>query len=152
MKHFCEVALIGRLGRDPEIKTFNKVDGSSFSVASFSVAVNERWQDKSNPEQWQEKTTWHIVVVKNAYLVKKTQSKLRKGTTVIVRGAGLETREYQTKEGITKLITEVVLAGPRAELDSVHLAAVPRTEQAATPPVNGPTDNLGWDVVDDIPF
>jgi|SRR5690606_3563321 len=95
-----KVQLIGRLGQDPEIITFN--DGSK--MAKFSLAIDDSYKDKQG--QKVERTYWHPVVVKNG-LVKVVENYVTKGKEVAVEGK-LITRSYETKEGEKRFITEVV--------------------------------------------
>ena len=95
-----KVQLIGRLGQDPEIITFN--DGSK--MAKFSLAIDDSYKDKQG--QKVERTYWHPVVVKNG-LVKVVENYVTKGKEVAIEGK-LITRSYETKEGEKRFITEVV--------------------------------------------
>lgn len=91
--------IIGRLGQDPEVRT----TPTGASVANFSVATNEVWNDKSG--QKQERTEWHRVVVwgKQAELC---QQYLKKGRQVYLEGR-IQTRQWQDKDGQTRYTTEI---------------------------------------------
>jgi single-strand DNA-binding protein len=95
-----KVTLIGRLGKDPEVKALP----NGTSVANFSVATSESWNDKNG--QKQEKTEWHRVVVfaKLADLVSKY---VKKGSQLYLEGK-LQTRSWTDKDGNTKYTTEIV--------------------------------------------
>ncbi len=94
-----KVILIGRLGQNPEVRS----TPSGSSVANFSIATSEAWNDKSG--QKQERTEWHRIVVwgKQAELC---QQYLSKGRQVYIEGK-LQTRQWQDKDGQTKYTTEV---------------------------------------------
>ena len=105
-----KVTIIGNLGKDPEIRSFQNGD----RVASFSVATSERWKDKSSGEQ-KEKTEWHRVSVLNQNLVNVVEKYVKKGTKLYLEGQ-LETRKWTDKDGQEKYSTEVVLRPYRGEL------------------------------------
>jgi single-strand DNA-binding protein len=95
-----KVMLIGRLGRDPEIRYTQ----SGNAVASFSIATSEYWRDKQG--QRQEKTEWHDIVAWDR-LADQAQSYLRKGSMVYIEGK-LQTRSWDDQQGQKKYRTEVV--------------------------------------------
>ena len=103
MADLNKVQLIGRLGKDPEIRTLN----SGARVASFSIATGERWTDKQSGEK-KEKTDWHNVVVFNEHLVKVVDQYCKKGSQVYVEGK-LQTRKWQDNSGQDRYSTEVVM-------------------------------------------
>ena len=94
------VILVGRLGRDPELRYIP----SGQAVANFSIATNERWRDKDGTNQ--ERTEWHRIVVWGKSAENCAQY-LQKGRTVYVEGR-LQTREWEDKEGVKRKTTEVV--------------------------------------------
>lgn len=98
-----KVMLIGRLGRDPEIRYSQQ----GTAVVNFPLATGEYWTDKNTGER-QEKTEWHRIVVfgKQAEVCEKY---LSKGREVFIEGR-LQTRTYE-KEGQTHYITETVVSG-----------------------------------------
>lgn len=95
---FNKITLIGRLGRDPEAKTT-----PAGTVADFSLATDETWQD--NQGQKQTHTEWHRIVVwgKQAELCTKY---LAKGRLAFVEGR-LQMRKYQDSQGQERVATEV---------------------------------------------
>ncbi|GGE15161.1 single-stranded DNA-binding protein [Polymorphobacter glacialis] len=105
-----KVILVGRLGKDPESKSF----ANGGSVVRFSVATSETWRDKQSGER-KEKTEWHNVAIFNENLGKIASQYLRKGSQVYLEGA-LETRKWQDQQGVEKYTTEVVLKAFRGEL------------------------------------
>src|ERR1700722_18833314 len=105
-----KVILVGNLGKDPEIRTFQ----NGGRVASFSIATSESWKDKTSGER-KEKTEWHRVSILNENLVGIAERYLKKGAKVYIEGQ-LETRKWTDKEGQEKYTTEVVLRPFRGEL------------------------------------
>lgn len=95
------VQLIGRLGNNPEVRTFE----SGKTMASFSIATNEVYYD--NKGERQENTQWHNIVVwgKKTQVVEKY---LKKGSEIAMEGK-LVNRSYETKEGAKRYVTEVSL-------------------------------------------
>ena len=91
--------LIGRLGKDPEIKQLE----SGSKVASFSLATDASYKDKQGNKV--DKTDWTNVVYfgKQAELIERY---VKKGSMIYVEGK-ISTRSYE-KDGITKYITEIV--------------------------------------------
>lgn len=111
-----KVILIGNLGRDPEVRTFQ----NGGKVCSFSVATSESWKDKQTGER-KDKTEWHNVVIKNENLITVAERYLKKGAKVYLEGR-LETRKYTDKDGAEKYTTEVVLPPFRGELTMLDSA------------------------------
>ena len=125
-----KVIIVGNLGRDPEIRSFN----NGGKVASFSVATSESWKDKATGEK-KERTEWHKVSVTNEALVGVVERFLKKGAKVYIEGQ-LETRKWIDKEGKDQYSTEVVLRPYRGELtmlDGPKGNAEPTQQQAAEP-------------------
>jgi single-strand DNA-binding protein len=96
-----KVALIGNVGKDPEIRTMNNGN----RVASFSMAMTDSWKDKGGEKK--EKTEWANVVCFNDGLIGVIDSYVSKGSKLYVEGK-LQTRKYE-KDGSDRYITEVVL-------------------------------------------
>jgi len=96
-----KVMLIGNLGKDPEIKTFE----SDKKKASFSLATNETYRNASGEKVTE--TQWHNVIAwgKTVDVIEKY---LTKGNEIAVEGK-LINRSWKTKEGETKYITEVLV-------------------------------------------
>lgn len=104
MASFNKVTLLGNLGTDPEIRNFE----NGGMVASFRLATTESYFDREKNQRVDLPTDWHNVVIKKTGLAKVAQSYLRKGSQVFVEGK-LRNRSYQTKEGETRWITEVIV-------------------------------------------
>jgi single-strand DNA-binding protein len=105
-----KATLLGYLGKDPEIRSFQ--DGGR--VAHFSIATSESWKDKESGER-KERTEWHRVSVISDGLVGVTEKYLKKGAKVYVEGK-LETRKWTDRDGIERYTTEVVLRPYSGEL------------------------------------
>lgn len=103
--------LIGRVGKDPEIKTTQ----SGSKVASFSVATSESWTSKRTGER-EEKTQWHNIVVWDERLIDNVLAKyVHKGDEIFVEGQ-IETRKWQDKEGHERYSTEIIMKGFNSKL------------------------------------
>ena len=100
-----KVILIGNLGKDPEIKSFQ----NGGRIANFSIATSENWKDKATGEK-KERTEWHNIVIQSDGLVGVVERFLRKGSKVYIEGS-LRTRKWQDKEGNDRYTTEVTVAG-----------------------------------------
>jgi single-strand DNA-binding protein len=100
-----KVILIGNLGKDPEIKSFQ----NGGKIANFSIATSEQWKDKMTGER-KERTEWHNIVINGDGLVGVVERYLKKGSKVYVEGS-LRTRKWQDRDGNDRYTTEVVVAG-----------------------------------------
>jgi single-strand DNA-binding protein len=94
-----KVTLIGNLGAEPEMKTFE--DGKK--MAKVSIATNESYKDKTGEKITE--TTWHYLVIWGA-LADIFEKYTRKGSEVAIEGK-LVYRNYVDKEGIKRYVTEV---------------------------------------------
>lgn len=100
MSSLNKVMLIGRLGKDPEIRYTQ----SGSAVANFSVATSEGWTDKQGLRQ--EKTEWHDVVAWNK-LADVVQNYLKRGSQVYVEGR-LQSRSWDdAQSGQKRYKTEI---------------------------------------------
>ena len=99
-----KVMLIGNLGADPEVRSFQ----NGGKVANLRIATSERWKDRDGNQQ--EKTEWHTVAIFSEGLVRVVESYLKKGSKVFVEGQ-LQTRKWQDQNGQDRYSTEVVLRG-----------------------------------------
>ena len=100
-----KVILIGNVGKDPEVRSFN----NGGKVCNFSLATSESWKDKQTGER-KEKTDWHNIAIFNEGLVGIVERYVKKGSKVYIEGA-LKTRKWQDRDGNDKYTTEVVLQG-----------------------------------------
>jgi single-strand DNA-binding protein len=100
-----KVILIGNLGRDPEVRSFQ----NGGKVCNLRIATSETWKDRNTGER-KEKTEWHSVAIFQEGLVRIAEQYLRKGSKVYIEGQ-LQTRKWQDQSGVDKYSTEVVLQG-----------------------------------------
>ena len=105
-----KVILIGNLGRDPEVRSFQ----NGGKVVNLRIATSERWRDRNTGEN-RERTEWHSVAIFNENLARVAEQYLRKGSKVYLEGQ-LETRKWQDQSGQDRYTTEVVLRQYRGEL------------------------------------
>ncbi len=100
-----KVIIIGNLGRDPEVRTFQ----NGGKVCNLRIATSETWKDRNTGER-KERTEWHSVAIFQEGLVRIAEQYLRKGSKVYVEGK-LQTRKWQDQSGQDRYSTEVVLQG-----------------------------------------
>ncbi len=103
-----KVILVGNLGADPEVKTFQ----NGGRLCNLRMATSENWKDRQTGER-KERTEWHTVTIKSDGLVGVAEKYLRKGSKVYIEGQ-LQTRKWQDQSGNDRYSTEVVLSGPGA--------------------------------------
>lgn len=100
-----KVILIGNLGRDPEVRSFQ----NGGKVCNLRIATSETWKDRNTGER-REKTEWHSVAIFQEGLVRVAEQYLKKGSKVYIEGQ-LQTRKWQDQSGQDRYSTEVVLQG-----------------------------------------
>jgi single-strand DNA-binding protein len=105
-----KVMLVGNVGKDPEVKTFQ----NGGKIVEFSVATSERWNDKQSGEK-KEKTEWHRVVVSGENLARVAENYIRKGSKVCIEGK-LQTREWQDQAGQKRYTTEIAVGPFKGEI------------------------------------
>lgn len=98
-----KVILIGNLGQDPEVRSFQ----NGGKVVNLRIATSEQWKDRNSGER-QERTQWHSVAIFSEPLARIAEQYLRKGSKVYLEGQ-LETRKWQDQSGQDRYTTEVVL-------------------------------------------
>jgi single-strand DNA-binding protein len=137
--------IVGRLGRDPEVRY--TPDGTA--VANFSVATSEEWKDKNTGEK-RERTEWHRIVAWRR-LGEICGEYLSKGRQVYIEGR-IQTRDWEDKDGNKRYTTEIVadnmqMLGSRDDLGGSRGADPgPRPQDSAPGPSEGDMGD------DDIPF
>ena len=100
-----KVILIGNLGRDPEVRSFQ----NGGKVCNLRIATSETWKDRNTGER-REKTEWHSVAIFQEGLVRIAEQYLKKGSKAYIEGQ-LQTRKWQDQSGADRYSTEVVLQG-----------------------------------------
>lgn len=103
-----KVILVGNLGADPEVRSFQ----SGGKVCNLRIATSESWKDRMSGER-KERTEWHSVSIFSEGLAGVAERYLRKGSKVYIEGQ-LRTRKWQDQNGNDRYTTEVVLQGPGA--------------------------------------
>ena len=136
-----KVMLIGNLGADPEIRSFQ----NGGKVANLRIATSERWKDKNTGEQ-REQTEWHTVAIFSEGLVSVVERYLSKGSKVFVEGK-LQTRKWQDQSGNDRYSTEVVIQGFGGTLTMLD-GQGGQSQQGNRSPAPAPQDDLD----DQIPF
>jgi single-strand DNA-binding protein len=144
-----KVILLGRLGKDPEVRNLE----SGATVARFTMATSETYKDKTTGER-KELTEWHNVVLWRG-LADIASKYLHKGDQVYIEGK-LRTRSWE-KEGVTRYTTEVV--GDEMTLLGSRPAGGSNSPEYSSKPSNSSetTRNIEPDVLtgnptDDLPF
>ena len=161
-----KVILVGRLGKDPEVRSFQ----NGGKVVNMTLATSETWNDRTSGER-KEKTEWHNVVIKDEKLAENAEKYLKKGASVYLEGR-METRKWTDQaSGQDKYTTEVVIPrfggvmtflGGRDDAGGASRGGddggyQPRTSSApAKQPARGGSPSWepskGGDLDDEIPF
>lgn len=143
-----KVQLIGRLGKDPEIRTF---EGNNKN-ANFTLATNERYRDKNG--NMVDLTDWHNLVVKYTKQAEIAEKYLKKGMMIYVEGK-LKNRSWDDKDGNKKYITEVVVESftmlERKEDGAINNAPTAGVT-LRSPQEAQAENNTGNAMADDLPF
>ena len=105
-----KVILVGNLGRDPEVRSFQ----NGGRVANFSLATSRRWRDGQTGEQ-RANTEWHRISIYDDKLVEIAEKYLRKGSQVYLEGE-LQTRKWTDQSGQERYTTEVALPRFRGQM------------------------------------
>jgi single-strand DNA-binding protein len=159
-----KVIILGRLGKDPEVRNFQ----NGGKVVNLRIATSERYKDREGNQQ--ERTEWHAVAIFNEKLGEIAERYLKKGSEVYIEGQ-LETRKWQDSSGQDKYTTEIVLRQYRGELALVggrssgggdmgeeRSYSGGGGERSSAPARAGAPRSGGWDsgkkpdMDDDIPF
>lgn len=154
-----KVILIGNVGQDPEIRSFQ----TGGKVCNLSIATSERWKDRETKEQ-KERTQWHRVVVFNEPLINLIEMYVKKGSKLFIEGQ-LETRKWTDASGQEKYSTEVVLRAYKGELtfldsrsnnnDNDSFQSNNHSNEIKNTEVNqvvNEASGIDSDIEDDIPF
>lgn len=150
---FNKSQLIGRLGRDPEVR----FTAEGKAVANLAVATTESWKDKALGER-KEKTEWHRVVLFGK-LAEIARDYLHKGALVMLEGP-IRTRKWQ-KDGVDQYTTEIhadtmKMLGGKTDNSSGSSSAssVPTSKASPSSSKQEPAYSAGFDddFDDDIPF
>lgn len=143
-----KVILVGRLGKDPEVRHLE----NGATVANFSIATSETYKDRQTGER-REQTEWHNVVLWRG-LAEVAEKYVKKGDMIYVEGK-LRTRSWE-KDGITRYTTEVVGdnmtmlggGGGSSQNQGGDYSSQQQSQPAAAPMAN----TAASDATDDLPF
>lgn len=105
MSDFNQCTFVGRLGADPETKSFS----NGGKVCNMRLAVGEQWKDKTTGEK-KERTEWVSITISNDGLIGVAERFLKKGSRVLIQGQ-FRTRKWQDQSGADRYSTEIVLGG-----------------------------------------
>ncbi len=147
-----KVLLIGRLGRDPEIRYMPNGE----PVCNFSLATSESWNDKKTGQKV-EKTEWHNITMYGK-LAEIAGQYLKKGSLIYAEGK-IQSRKYTDKTGVERtayniIANEMKMLGGKSDSDGASHADNP----PPPPPTNQPTQRPAIqqpsvdDIDSDIPF
>ncbi len=141
-----KVILIGALGADPEVKSFQ----NGGRIANLRLATGESWKDKSTGEK-KEKTEWHSVTLNSDGLVSVAERFLRKGSKVYLEGK-LQTRKWQDQSGNDRYTTEIVVGGFDGKLVMLDGAKGAGSDTGAQQQANHQQSGFADDLDDSVPF
>ena len=130
MFNMNRVTLLGRAGRDPEIRTMQ----NGGTITKFSLATTERWRKDG---ELSEATEWHRIVVFGP-AAEAAVKLVRKGSALLIEGR-IAGREYRDKEDQKHRTTEIVVAGPQGTLNVLS----PRKQEDRDDDVGGDTAETG---------
>jgi single-strand DNA-binding protein len=145
MSGINKVILIGRLGKDPEVRAF---EGGT-KKASFTLATSEIYKDKEGKKV--EQTEWHNIVCWRS-LAEIAEKYLTKGKQIYLEGR-LRTRSWEDN-GVKKYVTEIeattftMLGTKQEEGDKQTAVKVVNAPQAEPSPIQAESDYIS----DDLPF
>ena len=100
MSSLNHVTLVGRVGRDPELRR----TPNGTAITNMSLATSETWKDKQSGEK-KEATEWHRIVFYDRQ-AEVAEQYAKKGAMVLVQGS-LKTRKWTDKDGVEKYTTEI---------------------------------------------
>ena len=151
-----KVILVGRLGRDPEVRYMPNGE----AVANFSMVTTEQWKDRNDERK--ERAEWHISSMYRG-LAEVAGQYLKKGSQVYIEGR-IQSRKYTGKDGVERTAYEIIasemqMIGGRAS--PTDAAEQQRQHDYATQPPSRPAPprreasqppQTVDDLDDDIPF
>lgn len=137
-----KVILVGRVGKDPEIR-----NAGESKVANFSIATSETWKDKQTGEK-KEQTEWHSIVIWRK-LAEVVEQYVKKGDMVYIEGK-LKTRSWE-KDGITRYTTEVV-GDNMTMLGGNQAISQPSNTQSPNNQEGNSGSNITGESTGDLPF
>ena len=141
-----KVILVGRLGRDPEVRYLPNGE----AVANFGVATSEQWKDRNGERQ--ERTEWHNITMYRR-LAEIAGDYLRKGQEVYIEGK-IQSRKYTGKDGVERTAYEIIasemkMIGGKGDSSSSAVQDEPKPQPGQREQVSAPSVD---DLSDDVPF
>lgn len=115
MSDLNQCTFTGRLGADPEVKSFQ----NGGRICNLRLAVGDSWKDKASGER-KERTEWVSVSITNDGLIGVAERFLRKGSRIAISGQ-FRTRKWEDRDGNDRYSSEIVLppfGGALTMLDS----------------------------------
>jgi single-strand DNA-binding protein len=141
-----KVILVGRLGRDPEVRSTN----NGTAVCNFTIATDETYKDRSGERQ--KKTEWHNIVVWGPSVENFVQPHLHKGDLVYIEGK-LQTRSWEDKKnGGMRYTTEVNVADIKSLTSKSENSSTPASNRKSKPKAQRIEQSEEASIDDDIPF
>lgn len=140
-----KVILLGRLGKDPEVRRMQSGD----AVCNFSLATSEKYKDKTSGE-YKENTEWHNITAYGK-LAEIIERYLKKGSEVYIEGS-IHSQKWTDASGVEKYKTyvkanELVMLGGNKQQSGQHPTPMEQAQQQEN------KANRGNDIQDDdIPF
>jgi single-strand DNA-binding protein len=148
MSSVNKVIIVGNLGADPEVKSFQ----NGGRIANLRIATSEHWKDKATGER-KERTEWHSITISGDGLVGVAERFLRKGSKVYIEGQ-LRTRKWQDQSGADRYSTEINV-GMNGVLTMLDGAQGGKSDGGRRGEAKKPYDDRAdsrVDLDDDIPF
>ena len=144
-----KVILLGNLGRDPEVRHLD----NGRAVANFSIATSETYKNKAGEKVTN--TEWHNIVVRNK-AAEICEKYLKKGDKIYIEGR-LKTRKWQDDQGRERYSTEIqctefTFLTPRGESMPQTAPNQAPTKEPSDDIPSGPTDPIGYEEEEDLPF
>lgn len=144
--------LIGRVGKDPDTKTFQ----NGGKIVNFSLATSRTWKDRQTGER-KEDTTWHNISVQDTRLAEVAEQYVKKGAQICVEGE-IRQRSWE-KDGVKHYMTEIVLPAFTGRLTLLEARREPSEEESGYAPrpatrtdPRGNPQYSGGDLDQEIPF
>jgi single-strand DNA-binding protein len=142
-----KVILIGRLGKDPEVRKINETT----TVCNFPLATNESYKNQDG--SYTEQTEWHNIVMWRG-VAERAERILKKGANVFIEGK-LRTRSWEDKEKHKRYTTEIVVENFQL-LDKRESTGQPFNQETRTDGDNSTTSSSSTitepSFDDDLPF
>jgi single-strand DNA-binding protein len=149
-----KVTLIGNLGQDPEIRTFE----SGATLARFTLATNETYKNKSG--ELVKRTEWHNITMWRG-LAEVAEKYLKKGNRVYVEGK-IRSRTYEDNDKIMRKVYEIdvndmiMLSGPNDSSgqggQSQGSGGNSSSQYDQAPPSQNQAQDNSAEMDDDLPF